>query len=44
MPHHGNYTPEKVTFPSHGVDIVGVVHRPHGDGPFPAVVLLGPYS
>ncbi|CPZ05491.1 peptidase S15 [Mycobacteroides abscessus] len=44
MPHHGNYTPEKVTFPSHGEDVVGVAHRPHGDGPFPAVVLLGPYS
>ena len=47
MPHHGNYPPETVTFPSHGVDIVGVVHRPHGDGPFPAVLLVhgsGPHD
>ena len=44
MSRHGNYTPEKVTFPSHGDDVVGVLYRPHGEGPFPAVVVLGPYS
>jgi len=41
---HGNYTPEKVTFNSHGDDVVGVLYRPYGKGPFPVVVVLGPYS
>lgn len=41
---HGNYLPEKVTFTSHGDDVVGVLYRPKGQGPFPVVVLLGPYS
>ncbi|MBS7809388.1 alpha/beta hydrolase [Roseococcus pinisoli] len=44
MAKHGNYLPERVTFPSHGDDVAGVVYRPKGDGPFPTVVLLGPYS
>lgn len=44
MAAHGNYTPEKVTFPSHGETVVGVAYRPKGPGPFPAVVILGPYS
>lgn len=44
MARHGNYSPEKVTFPSHGETLAGVVYRPKGDGPFPTVVLLGPYS
>ena len=39
---HGNYLPEKVTFTSHGDDVVGVLYRPKGQGPFPVVVLLGP--
>ncbi|MGO2392280.1 MULTISPECIES: alpha/beta hydrolase [unclassified Halomonas] len=41
---HGNYAPEKVTFSSHGDDVVGVLYSPKGDGPFPTVVVLGPYS
>ena len=44
MAKHGNYTSEKVRFPSHGETLAGVVYRPKGDGPFPAVVTLGPYS
>ncbi|MEV0669255.1 CocE/NonD family hydrolase [Mycobacterium sp. NPDC050441] len=44
MANHGNYNPEKVSFDSHGEPIAGVLYRPNGDGPFPAVVILGPYS
>lgn len=44
MAKHGNYTVEKVSFPSHGETLVGDLYRPEGDGPFPAVVTLGPYS
>ncbi|SIL39699.1 peptidase S15 [Mycobacteroides abscessus subsp. abscessus] len=44
MAHHGNHTTEKVSFPSHGETLVGDLYRPSGDGPFPAVVTLGPYS
>ena len=44
MSTHGNYLPEKVMFKSHGDDVVGVLYRPKGQGPFPVVVILGPYS
>ncbi|MFJ2990155.1 alpha/beta hydrolase [Collimonas sp. NPDC087041] len=44
MAKHGNYTPEKVSFPSHGETVVGVLYRPKGEGPFPTIVVLGPYS
>jgi uncharacterized protein len=44
MAKHGNYVAERVTFPSHGENLVGVVYRPLGQGPFPAVAILGPYS
>lgn len=44
MSTHGNYTCEKVTFKSSGDDVVGVLYRPEGKGPFPVVVVLGPYS
>ncbi|MFC4763542.1 alpha/beta hydrolase [Dyella koreensis] len=44
MSKHGNYTSEKITFPSHGDDVVGVLYRPRGEGPFPVVIVLGPYS
>lgn len=44
MSNHGNYLSEKVNFPSHGEMLAGVVYYPRGKGPFPAVVLLGPYS
>lgn len=32
MAKHGSYTPEKVSFPSHGETVVGVVYRPKGAG------------
>jgi dienelactone hydrolase len=44
MSRHGNYVPEKVSFPSHGDDVVGILYRPNGNGPFPVVLILGPYS
>ncbi|WP_395608083.1 alpha/beta hydrolase [Pseudomonas sp. B22129] len=44
MSTHGNYTAEKIAFDSHGDDVVGVLYRPKGQGPFPVVVVLGPYS
>lgn len=44
MAKHGNYTLGKVGFPSHGETVVGVLYRPKGDGPFPTIVVLGPYS
>ncbi|MGL6236016.1 MAG: alpha/beta hydrolase [Segniliparus sp.] len=44
MAKHGNYTSEKVRFPSHGETLAGNLFRPAGDGPFPAAVTLGPYS
>jgi dienelactone hydrolase len=44
MSKHGNYTNERVTFQSHGDDVIGVLYRPKGEGPFPTVVILGPYS
>jgi len=44
MSNHGNYIAEKATFVSHGDDVAGVIYRPKGEGPFPAVVILGPYS
>jgi len=44
MSNHGNYIAEKASFVSHGDDVAGVIYRPKGEGPFPAVVILGPYS
>ncbi|MGY2373155.1 alpha/beta hydrolase [Pseudomonas sp. SDO524_S393] len=44
MSKHGNYIAEKITFDSHGDAVVGVLYRPKGAGPFPVVVVLGPYS
>jgi dienelactone hydrolase len=44
MSNHGNYIAEKATFVSHGDNVAGVIYRPKGEGPFPAVVILGPYS
>lgn len=41
---HGNYTKEKVTFDSHGDLIVGDVYKPSSAGPFPTIIILGPYS
>lgn len=44
MVNNGNYTTTKTTFPSHGETCAGILCTPTGKGPFPAVVLLGPYS
>ncbi|KTB60838.1 dienelactone hydrolase [Pseudomonas fluorescens] len=44
MSAHGNYTAEKIVFDSHGDDVVGVLYRPQGKGPFPVVIVMGPYS
>lgn len=41
---HGNYTVEKIEFPSHGETCVGVSYIPKSSGPHPGVILLGPYS
>ena len=34
----------RVEFESGGVGIVGLLHLPDGEGPFPAVVLQGPLT
>lgn len=44
MSKHGNYTAEKVLFNSHGDQVVGDIYKPVGAGPFPTVIILGPYS
>lgn len=41
---HGRYTVEKVTYPSHGETVAGVLFRPKGISNPPGVVLIGPYS
>ena len=33
---------QRITFTSHGETLVGNLHLPTGDGPFPAVVIVGP--
>lgn len=44
MTRHGRYITEKVTFPSHGETIAGVLFRPLGASKPPGAVLIGPYS
>lgn len=44
MAKHGNYTVEKVKYPSHGETIAGVLYRPIGKAVSPAIVVTGPYS
>ncbi|KIW17927.1 hypothetical protein PV08_05122 [Exophiala spinifera] len=44
MPAHGNYTTEKVRYPSHGETIGAVLFRPNGVAKPPGIVLTGPYS
>lgn len=44
MPSHGQYTVEKVTYPSHGETIAGVLFRPKNISNPPGVVVTGPYS
>lgn len=41
---HGQYTTEKVTYPSHGETIAGVLFKPSNVVNPPAIVLTGPYS
>ncbi|PWN86504.1 alpha/beta-hydrolase [Acaromyces ingoldii] len=41
---HGNYTTEKVTYPSHGETIAGVLFKPKNVKNSPGVVVTGPYS
>lgn len=38
------YRVEKVTFPSSGVPVVGLLFVPDGTGPAPAIVTLGPFG
>ena len=44
MPSHGQYTTEKVTYPSHGETIAGILYRPKNIAKPPAIVVTGPYS
>ncbi|KAG0051126.1 hypothetical protein BGZ83_004071 [Gryganskiella cystojenkinii] len=44
MVFHGRYTTEKVTYPSHGETIAGVLFKPTNVKNPPGVVVLGPYS
>lgn len=44
MARHGQYTTEKVTYPSHGETIAGVLFRPTNVSNPPGIVLIGPYS
>uniref|UniRef100_A0A0D2YHH7 Dienelactone hydrolase domain-containing protein n=1 Tax=Fusarium oxysporum (strain Fo5176) TaxID=660025 RepID=A0A0D2YHH7_FUSOF len=41
---HGRYTAEKVTYPSHGETITGILYLPKDVANPPGVVVLGPYS
>ncbi|KAK6220779.1 hypothetical protein LQW54_001971 [Pestalotiopsis sp. IQ-011] len=41
---HGQYTTEKVTYPSHGETIAGLLYKPTGISKPPGVVIIGPYS
>lgn len=44
MVNHGQYTTEKVTYPSHGETIAGVLFRPTNVSNPPGIVVIGPYS
>ncbi|WZH44067.1 Alpha/Beta hydrolase protein [Fusarium acuminatum] len=44
MGYHGRYTTEKVTYPSHGETIIGILYKPEGVTNPPGIVVLGPYS
>lgn len=44
MPSHGQYTVEKVQYPSHGETIAGVLFRPINVTNPPGIVVTGPYS
>ncbi|KAB8069490.1 Alpha/Beta hydrolase protein [Aspergillus leporis] len=44
MPRHGQYITEKVTYPSHGETVAGVLFRPKNITNPPGVVITGPYS
>ncbi|OQE23067.1 hypothetical protein PENSTE_c009G10283 [Penicillium steckii] len=44
MPSHGQYTTEKVTYPSHGETVAGVLFTPTNVTKPPGIVVTGPYS
>ncbi|EFY96469.1 alpha/beta-hydrolase fold family protein [Metarhizium robertsii] len=44
MVSHGNYKVQKVTYPSNGETIAGILYKPTNVSNPPGVVLLGPYS
>ncbi|KAA8647067.1 hypothetical protein EYZ11_008795 [Aspergillus tanneri] len=44
MPSHGQYTTEKVSYPSHGETVAGVLFRPTNVSNPPGIVVTGPYS
>ncbi|OAR00304.1 hypothetical protein LLEC1_05092 [Akanthomyces lecanii] len=41
---HGKYTTEKVTYPSHGETVAGILYKPKHIQHPPGVVIIGPYS
>lgn len=41
---HGQYTVEKVNYPSHGETIAGVLFHPIGINNPPGIIITGPYS
>ena len=44
MASHGNYTTQKVKYPSHGETVAGVLYKPKNVSNPPGVVIIGPYS
>ncbi|KAJ9491870.1 hypothetical protein VN97_g1375 [Penicillium thymicola] len=44
MPSHGQYTTEKIKYPSHGETLSGILFRPTNVTKPPGVVITGPYS
>lgn len=44
MGYQGRYTIEKVTYPSHGETITGILYKPENVTNPPGAVILGPYS
>lgn len=44
MPFHGKYSTEKVTYPSHGETVAGILFYPTNATKPPGIVITGPYS